>query len=70
MTLVQALLNRLRRERRSAPDLVVLLRTFDEWSRVVGFPGGDAGLEALRENGAVASYRIQSAKIKLLFKVR
>ena len=70
MSVLRALLQRILEERGSDPDVVLNLRTFEEWCRKAGFPGAEAGLDALRDEGAVSSYRIQSGRIKLFFAPR
>jgi hypothetical protein len=66
---LDSLLKRIHRERRKAPGLIVTLREFEVWCRKAGFDGSTAALRALCTEGAVTSYRIQSGRITLFFRL-
>lgn len=65
---LDSLLHRLNKERKSSHGLIVTLREFEVWCRKAGFPGSREALEALTAEGSVTSYRIESARLKLFFK--
>lgn len=66
--MLRPLVDRLNRERNGAPDLIVLLRTFEDWCVDAGFRDHGEALDALRDEGLVTTWRIQSGRIKLFFK--
>jgi len=66
---LETLLQRIHRERKHHPGLIVTLREFEVWCRKAGFDGSTAALDALCAEGTVTSYRIQSGRLKLIFKL-
>ena len=63
--MLDSLLKRIHTERRGAPGLIVTLREFEVWCRKAGFAGSTKALDALRAEGTVTSYRIQTGRITL-----
>jgi hypothetical protein len=65
--LLQSLHARLAALRGKEPDLILLLDEFQVLCVQAGFKTTDEALEALRAEGGLRSYRIQSGRIKLFF---
>ena len=65
--MVRRLLERLDRERRGAPEVILPLKTFEVWCTEAGFKSDGEALDALRDADALRSYRMQSGRIKLFF---
>ena len=68
--MLQTLLEWIERRRKTDPDLIVTLKSFEESCRQAGFKDSGEALEALRAEGSVRSYRIQSGRIKLFLRAR
>ena len=68
--MLDSLLRRIHTERRGAPGLIVTLREFEVWCRKAGYPGSTKALEALRAEGTVTSYSIQTGRLKLVLNLQ